>query len=567
MNMKNYLLYARKSSESEDRQAASVESQIHELENSIAKILQGSIRKPYFTESMSAKKPGRTEFNKMMDEIESGQNGQINGILCWKLNRLARNPIDGGRIIWAVTQLGVEIITPSKTYTTTDLLLMYVEFGMANQFISDLTKDTKRGLKNKAEHGWLPSGAKAGYANDKFAEKGSKTLLPDPERFPIVRKMWDHMLTGTYTVMQLLRLLNEEWGYRTPKHKRIGGKPMSRSQIYKTLTDPFYYGKFEYPLGSGTWYDGKHQKMITEDEFNKVQMLLGRKGRPRPRSRSFDYTGLLNCGECGAAITAEEKFQIICPECKQKFASQNKSCCPKCQIQIDQMKSPKLLHYVYYHCTKRKNPDCSQGSMRVEDLENKIDNLLSKIQISERFQEWAFTYINELNDKESVENESILHSLQMARADCETRLNNLLKMKISPQNADGELLNDADYRKQKDLLEKERDDINRKLQGNEYQADNWRTSAEKTFDFACHARHNFETGSVQVKRELLARLGSNLRIKDKNVLVDLEKPLHFIEMTIDEAPSISAMFEPEEMGFKSTQLEALWSKNLSVLPR
>lgn len=563
--MKKYLMYARKSSESEDRQVLSIDSQITELRE-LAHKLNLSIIEPVYKESQSAKEPGRPEFDELMQRVLAGE---AQGIVCWKLDRLARNPIDGGKVIWAIKQSGIDIITPSQTFNqqNENTLLMYMEFGVAQKFVDDLSKNVKRGLNTKAEKGWLPSGAKAGYMNDKFAEKGSKTILSDPDRFPLIRKAWDAMLTGTYSVIEILRLLNNEWGYQTPKHKRIGGKPMSRSQIYKTLTDPFYYGEFEYPTGSGIWRQGKHEPMITRDEFDKVQRLLGRKGRPRPRTRSFDYTGLLECGECHAMITAEEKFQIICPACKQKFASQNKSACPKCKVLIEKMKNPTLLHYVYYHCTKRKNPNCTQKSIRVEKLDKEMDKTLARLQISERFKDWAIEYLNELNDKESEENVSVLKSLQSANEDIETRLNNLLKLKISPQNADGGLLSDEDYRKEKERLGNEKKKISEKLGGNNYQAEHWRETAEKTFDFACHARYWFANGDRQTKREILAGLGSNLELYDQSVRINLEKPLQFIEMAMDEEPTIAEMFEPKESIDNTIQIESLWSQNLSLLPR
>ena len=562
--MKKYLIYARKSSESEDRQVLSIDSQTAELRD-VARKLNLNVIEPAYKESQSAKEPGRPKFDELMQRVLAGE---AQGIICWKLDRLARNPIDGGKVIWAIKQSGIDIVTPSQTFNqqNENTLLMYMEFGVAQKFVDDLSKNVKRGLNTKAEKGWLPSGAKAGYMNDKYAEKGSKTILPDPDRFPLISKAWDAMLTGTYSVIEILRLLNNEWGYRTPKHKRIGGKPMSRSQIYKTLTDPFYYGEFEYPIGSGIWRQGKHEPMITRDEFDKVQRLLGRKGRPRPRTRSFDYTGLLECGECHAMITAEEKFQIICPNCKLKFASQNKNACPNCKTLIEEMKNPTLLHYIYYHCTRRKDPNCTQKSIRVEDLENELDKTLSRVQISERFKDWAIKYLNELNDKEFEENVTVLRSLQSANEDIETRLNNLLKLKISPQNADSELLSDEDYRKEKERLSSEKRKISEKLGGNNYQAEHWRETAEKTFDFACHARYWFANGDRQTKREILAGIGSNLELINKTVRVNLGKPLQFIELAINEEPTISEMFEPKERIYNTIQMESLWSQNLSLLP-
>lgn len=563
-NMGKYLLYARKSSEAEDRQAASIDSQIKEIETTILKNSRINVTKPYYTESFSAKVPGRLEFNKMMGEIETGG---VKAVLCWKLNRLARNAIDGGRIIYAVTELGIEIITPSKTYTTNDLLLMYVEFGMANQFISDLSKDTKRGLKAKAEKGWLPSGAKAGYMNDKYAERGNKTVVIDPERYPLIRKAWETMLTGTHSPIQVLRKLNNEWGYRTPKHKRIGGKPMSRSQIYKTFTDPFYYGEFEYPEKSGNWYTGKHQPMITKDEFEQVQIFLGNKGRPRPKTHEFDYTGLLRCGECEAMITAEEKYQTICSVCKYKFASLNKTDCPHCHTMITAMDNPTRLHYTYYHCTKRKKKKCNQKSIRIEDFEKQFNSLLERIEISESFKNWAIKHLNELSELETEDRNAILNSQQTAYDDCVRRIDNLLQLKISPQNSDGELLSDEEFKNQKDSLLKEKANLIEKLENTDIRINQWIELTEKTFNFARYARHWFNNGDRETKKQILIGVGSNMTLTDGIVRINLQKPLSFIEQTKNEVPEILPSFEPEKEGYTTAQMEALYAKNPTLLPR
>ena len=71
---------------------------------------------------------------------------------------MARNPIDGGSIIWAMKQNDLEIITLSQTYSYKEdnLILMYIEFGMAQKYIDDLSRSVKTGLRTKAEKGWLP---------------------------------------------------------------------------------------------------------------------------------------------------------------------------------------------------------------------------------------------------------------------------------------------------------------------------------------------------------------------------------------------------------------------------
>ena len=168
--MPEYLIYCRKSSEAEDRQVLSIESQTREMEQLAAKLnitIAGVL-----TESKSAKAPGRPVFNAMMQRV---YRGEIVGIICWKLDRLARNPIDGGSIIWAIKQHGIKVITPMQNFTREDdnIILMYIEFGMAQKYVDDLSKNVKRGLKTKIENGWFPGVAPAGYLNhtDKIGQR------------------------------------------------------------------------------------------------------------------------------------------------------------------------------------------------------------------------------------------------------------------------------------------------------------------------------------------------------------------------------------------------------------
>jgi DNA invertase Pin-like site-specific DNA recombinase len=275
-----YVAYVRKSSESEDRQISSIEDQKKELK----RIAAGLNVVKTFEEERSAKKLGRLEFAKMIALIESGK---VQGIVSWKINRLARNPIDGGKIIWLLEQGVLKHIKTDDGdhFPDSDMLLLYIHFGMAHQFSKNLSKDVKRGLKGKAEKGKRPSVAPLGYLNSAYGKKGTEEILIDPERYPILRKMVVGILSGSDSPFSMLAFATKNWGLLTrPTTKHPAGHKLGKSGWYKLLSQTFYYGRYEYPRKSNNWYWGTHTPLMTKAEFDQIQKILG-KDHPRPKSR------------------------------------------------------------------------------------------------------------------------------------------------------------------------------------------------------------------------------------------------------------------------------------------
>ncbi len=527
--MPGYFIYCRKSSEAEDRQVLSIESQTRELEELARKLNVPVVE--ILMESKSAKEPGRPVFNAMMQRL---YRGDATGIICWKLDRLARNPVDGGSIIWAIKQQGIKVMTPAQSYAREDdnIILMYIEFGMAQKYVDDLSKNVKRGLKTKIENGWYPSFALPGYLNDTNKLTGKNTLIKDPDRFPLVRRMWDLMLTGLYTPPRIRDIANDEWGFRTRPTRKMGGKPLCMSGIYKIFTRPFYYGRFEYPDKSGRWYQGRHQPMITEAEYDRVQVFLGRSGNPRPKTEvEFAFTGIIRCGECDSMVTAEEKHQLVCSECHNKFAYRSRNACPGCGTPIEKMKGPAFRHYTYYHCTGSHDPRCAQRSVTGKVLEQQIDRYLERIQISKPFKEWAIKYLHELHDKESMARNEIIDSQQKAYQLCLGQIDNLVRFKTSSENMDGSLLSDEEYGRQRLALLKDKTGLEELLRDAGHRVQQWLSLSENTFEFACTVREKFAKGDAMTKKEILLTIGSNLTLKDKILSIEASKPFFLLEMS------------------------------------
>lgn len=518
-NKIKYFLYARKSSESEDRQMASIDSQIKELKK-LAE--QNNLRiVKIFSESKSAKAPGREIYNDMIARIKKGE---ANGIICWKLNRLARNPIDGGEISWMIQQGIIQHIqTFGKGYYPSDnVIVMAVELGMANQYIRDLSVDTKRGLRNSAEKGWYPCYTTIGYLNN--PNKNGDKIIKDPERFDLVRKIFDIVLTQNHTIPQILEIINNQWKLKTKT-----GKKLARSTIYRILSDPFYYGEFEYKKNSGNWFKGKYEPMITKEEFDRIQIILGKKGKPRPQKHKFPFTGMIRCGECGAMITAEDK--------------------------IKKQKNGNIHYYSYYHCSKRKKIRCSQKTIRKENLEKQIVNILESIEIPVEFKEWALDVLKEENKKEFSDKKIILSSQQKAYNTCLRKLDNLIDMRANDEITDEEFLS------KKSRITKEKEEIKSLIEESDKRIDDWIEKATKLFTFAELAKFRFETGTLEEKKEILFCLGSNLLLKNRILSIELQKPLYFIKEASLEVKKINKGLEPLKSDLDKGQIREIYSQN------
>jgi site-specific DNA recombinase len=367
---KSYFLYARKSTDVEDKQVLSIEAQLVEL-RALAK--QNGLRiAEEFVEKRSAKLPDRPIFNEMLARIEQGE---ARGILCWKIDRLSRNPMDSGKVSWLLQRKVIECITTHERtfYPTDNVLMMSVEFGMANEYVRQLSANTARGLRQKARNGHYPSVAPLGYLND----PRTKTIAVDRRKAPVVVHAFELYAENKSRLEDVSRFLFES-GVKTRATKRWaqgGDRPWKRDQVSAMLSNSFYYGHFRY---AGEIYEGKHKPLISKELFDKVQRVLQLRGKSkREKNEPQALCGLLSCGECGCSITAETQ-----------------------------------KGHVYYRCTKKRVP-CSQPFIREEALDAQLSALLSRYVLPP---DWATELLRMATEDEKDAHTTASASVQALRA-------------------------------------------------------------------------------------------------------------------------------------------------------
>jgi site-specific DNA recombinase len=345
-----YCLYARKSTESDEKQALSIDSQIKEMlqiaEREGLEIID--IRR----ESHSAKDSGqRPVYQELLEDI---RRGRFNAVLTWAPDRLSRNAGDLGTLVDLMDQkLLLEIRTYGQHFRNSpnEKFLLMILCSQAKLENDNKSISVKRGLKTRVEMGLLPGRAPTGYLKEKRMDRKCESIL-DPDRAPIIRKMFEKVAYERWSGRKIYHWLKFEMNLKTA----AGNKNLTLGNIYTILQNPFYYGVFEYPKNSGNWYQGKHEPIISKELFDAVQAQT-KSQVLRVENKEFAFTRLMECGLCGSGITADEKFK------KQKGGA--------------------VHRHVYYGCTKVRDRDCKCGYINETDLIKQFQSLIEKVDLNE----------------------------------------------------------------------------------------------------------------------------------------------------------------------------------------
>jgi len=346
-----YCLYARKSTESDERQALSIESQVNKMlqiaEREHIEVVD--IRR----ESKSAKDSNnRPVFRELLCDVK---NEKFNAILTWAPDRLSRNAGDLGSVVDLMDEQKLHSIrTYGQTFSNSpnEKFLLMILCSQAKLENDNRGINVKRGLRARCELGLWPTNAATGYIKERRLDRKNECLI-DPDRAPVIKQMFEKVAHEKWSGRKLYHWLKFDLNFRT----HAGKKHLSLGNIYKILDNTFYYGSFEYPKGGGQWYQGKHEPIVTKELYDEVQTQLKGNELKTRNDKEFAFTKLITCGLCGSGISADEKYK--------------------------KLKNGKFNTHIYYGCTKAKDKSCKCGYINEVDLIKQLQDLVDTIKLKE----------------------------------------------------------------------------------------------------------------------------------------------------------------------------------------
>lgn len=501
-----YGIYTRKSDDDRSITEKSIGEQLAEctsiVERDSLSVLQT------WEESRSARHPNRrVGYSELIKLI---RHGRIQGIVCWHVNRLVRNMEEGGVLAqMLIDGMLKEVRTPSAIYRTGDNIMpLVIEAASATQYSLDHAKAVKRGMDGSFRAGGCTNKAPQGYRNVRDPLNLKKGLVErDPDRFDLVRKGWDLILTGSYSVKQVITTLNQTWGFRTRPTRKGGNKPLSYSAAYGIFSNPFYAG---FVHRKGELVKGTHEAMVTVDEFARVQSIMHHASFEAPRVKEYPYTGLMRCAYCGQQITGEVK----------------------------RLRDGRL--WENYHCSDA-NLTCTKQGMSRSKVEALILQQLTSIEIEPILLQEAGENIRRAIANTSSNTLAVVESQEAELRECNKRLQRLSDMWL-----DGVLNDAARYREleERELAQKNRITMEIERMRNAVQTTEQNLS--RSLKFLGNVTHKLLTSSDKAKKEICRAVATSYIFdgRRKTIVIDIHPLLKELVSYVQRFGRL----EPQETG-------------------
>ncbi len=477
---KKAVIYARVSSKEQEKEGYSIPAQL-KLLNVYAADKGYEIVEEY-KDVETAKRAGRAGFSEMVGFLKKqaarkSDEERCRTILVEKTDRLYRNFKDYVSLddLDLEVHLVKENIILSNDSRSTEKFMHGIKVLMAKNYIDNLSEETKKGMIEKAEQGIYPSYAPIGYIN--AVCDGKRFIQSDPTTALLVRKLFEWYATGKYSLLDLTKMAYAE-GLVSRKNK----SKIPKSVIHEILTNPLYFGDF---IWNDKHYRGKHEPLVDKELFDRVQEVLAGKGHSKAkyRSHSWAFQGLITCGHCGCAMTAEIKKG----------------------------------RYVYYHCTGNKGK-CPEKYVREEEIAGQFGEALKAIQLDEDVLKWVITALKQSHAEEKKYHDEAISSLQNQHERIQNRIDEMYLDKL-----DGRISSEFYDRKNGEFRREQRAIIY-KLERHQSANQSYIDEGVRLIELSQRAVFLYEKQNMIEKRRLLDFVCSNSIWKDGKLIPTYRKP-------------------------------------------
>ena len=465
------------------------EEEGHSLPAQIRRLQEYAKKKDFeivetFSFSESAGDKIRKKFEEVITYIKKHKDVKV--LLCENVDRATRNFKDAVDLDEMRKNEGLEIhfvqdgFFINKNATGNQMFMWEAKVFIAKQYLNRLSDDVKRSNEQKLQGGQWITKAPIGYINA-LDGQGNKDVIIDPLRSPLVVRMFEMYATGSSSVQKI----KDEMDKLKLTSNMPEPKPVSKSQIFHILKNPFYYGEMRV---NGQLYEHKYQPLIPRQLFDRVQDVFnGYDKKPyRYGCKPFVFRALVRCAECGCLITGEKKKG----------------------------------QYVYYSCSNYKKVHKNRIYVKEDDLLIQVEEMLKKIKLTDEQKKDTIEDIKRQDKSKNRFVEALLGDLTAEYNLYEARKNNLLN-----KYADNEISIDV-YNKGIKEYEAKQKDIMEKIGKFQVADEEYYITVSMLLSIAQRAEKIFEGSEPHEKRAFVNFLLQNCQLKDEKLLFELKTPFN-----------------------------------------